>query len=433
MGMKKSRRRKKRISKIRSKAKAAKTKKTTSKTKKTRPSRRRNVGKPAPAPKAKVVKTTETRPSRRRNVGKPAPAPAPKAKAVKTTGPGMSMRDKARARHANFKATGVQTHGGTRKNYTKKEAMKIEKALGRGSFRTVTRGARNPLGDRRAVQNAVSMQINTPFGPVADGAKYAENITNYGMRFGKTPEARAKAYEQSLDPNSFKGLSDGMTFGSGPVASGDAYARGLNADLNNTENRLRAGRNLFSRLTLGTVPPVRRLTDKEIADRRVSINRGPKGGARFNPTLAKQQDRPKTMQVGGDRPLVAQAQTTATTAPADEEAVKEEEVQEVQADTAQQNYPDLSDISQDEYNTVIEGINQIETTGGNNVSSQPDVASIAQTTGVDPGIIERILAGYRGKKRIKFGTGKNESLKLRRGNVGFTSRIPDFVLSSLNV
>ena len=77
------------------------------------------------------------------------------------------------------------------------------------------------------------------------------------------------------------------------------------------------------------------------------------------------------------------------------------------------------------------------TGGGENVtgsnSTTPDVATIAQTTGIDPGIIERILAGYRGKKRIKFGTGKNESLKLRRGNVGFMSRIPNFILSSLNI
>ena len=85
----------------------------------------------------------------------------------------MSMRDKARARHQNFKATGVQTHGGTRKNYTRREAQKIERALGRGSFKTVTRGARNPLGNRQAVQNAVNMQNNTPFGPVADGGAYS--------------------------------------------------------------------------------------------------------------------------------------------------------------------------------------------------------------------------------------------------------------------
>ena len=138
------------------------------------------------------------------------------------------------------------------------------------------------------------------------------------------------------------------------------------------------------------------------------------------------------MQVGGDRPLVPQAQTTATTAPADEEAVKEEEVQ---PDTVEQNLPDLSDISNEEYESVMEQLTG-DTAGGSGSgsdSSPPDVASIAQTTGIDPGIIERILAGYRGKKRIKFGTGKNESLKLRRGNVGFMSRIPQFILSSLNI
>ena len=57
----------------------------------------------------------------------------------------MSMTDKAKARDQNFKATGVQTFGGTRQNYSLKEAMKIEKALGKGSFSTVTRGAKNPL------------------------------------------------------------------------------------------------------------------------------------------------------------------------------------------------------------------------------------------------------------------------------------------------
>ena len=152
----------------------------------------------------------------------------------------------------------------------------------------------------------------------------------------------------------------------------------------------------------------------------------------FNPNKpsrnlkATDPGRPKSQQQGTTSYLEPVNTTAATTAPADEETVKEEEVQ---PDTAEQNLPDLADISQDEYDTVMEGINQIETTGGNNT----DVASIAQTTGVDPGIIERILAGYRGKKRIKFGTGKNESLKLRRGNVGFTSRIPNFILSSLNV
>ena len=197
MGRKRRARRARRVKRIRSRAKAARTKKTTSR--RTRPSQRRNT-----RPKAKAAPT--------KTVTKKTESSAPKSRQQK-------MRDAARKRNENFKKTGVQTHGGTRRNYTKREATKIEKALGRGSFSRVTGGARNPLGDRQAVQNAVNMQENAAFGPLADGAQYAQNITNYGMRFGKTPEARARAYEQSLDPNSFKGLSDGMTFGSGPVAS----------------------------------------------------------------------------------------------------------------------------------------------------------------------------------------------------------------------
>jgi len=119
------------------------------------------------------------------------------------------------------------------------------------------------------VKSPDTLGRDVSFGPVADGATYARNITNYGMKYGKTPEARGKAYEQSLNPNSFKGLSDGQTFGVGPVASGDAYARGLNTDNKNVENRLRQIRNIGSTLTGGLIPSVRKLTDKEIADRRI--------------------------------------------------------------------------------------------------------------------------------------------------------------------
>ena len=110
---------------------------------------------------------------------------------------------------------------------------------------------------------------NVSFGPVRDGDTYARNITNFGMKYGRTPEARGKAYEQTLNPKSFKGLSDGQTFGVGPVASGDAYARGLNTDNKNLENRLRQVRNIGSTLTGGLIPSVRKLTDKEVADRRI--------------------------------------------------------------------------------------------------------------------------------------------------------------------
>ena len=45
-----------------------------------------------------------------------------KSTKLKSITPGMSMKEKAKVRHHNFKTTGVQTHGGTKKNYSKKEA-----------------------------------------------------------------------------------------------------------------------------------------------------------------------------------------------------------------------------------------------------------------------------------------------------------------------
>lgn len=409
MGMKRSRRRKRKIAARRARAKAARTKKTT---KRTRPSRRRNTAprRAAPAPRAK-------------NTAAPSTTKAPSAPKTRM----QKIRDAARKRHENFKKTGVQTHGGTRRNYTKREANKIEKALGRGSFGRVTGGARNPLGDRQAVQNAVNMQENAAFGPLADGAQYAQNITNYGMRFGKTPEARAKAYEQSLDPNSFKGLSDGMTFGSGPVASGDAYARGLNADLNNTENRLRAGRNILSRLTLGAVPSVRRLTDKEIADRRGSINRGPKGGARFSSRLAAQQDRPKTMQMGGDRRLVLGGEGKPNPNFVEEKPV-EKPVEDTTVNTSRE---DLNDVTRAAYDEAMAdyGSTTSGSGSGSTTTKTGPMGSMAGAMGMLAG-----FAGNRGRKRFRYGRKRGGDRMLSRGSQRFDAiKLPTFTFKGLNI
>ena len=202
MGMKRQKRRKSRIKKFKSRVKASRQKKSEGGGdggggKKSSPTNRRN-----------------------NNTGQ--------QKQLKTITRNMSMRQKARIRNENFKATGVQTHGGTKKNYSRAEARKIEKAFGPGSFSKVTglSESKNPLGDR-------TTKFETP-----------------------------AQYEQSLNPDSFKGLSDGVTSGVGPVASGDAYARGLNVDNKNVEN--------IGRSILNKIPGVnlRKLTDKEIADSR---------------------------------------------------------------------------------------------------------------------------------------------------------------------
>ena len=86
-----------------------------------------------------------------------------------------------------------------------------------------------------------------------------------------TSEQLGDAYKSTLNPDSFKGLSDGETFGSGPVASGEDYARGLNVSpYGSVENTMRS--------VVGKIPLVNRipgvntrlLTDKEIADKRIS-------------------------------------------------------------------------------------------------------------------------------------------------------------------
>ena len=119
-----------------------------------------------------------------------------------------------------------------------------------------------------------------------------------------TSEQLGDAYKSTLNPNSFKGLSDGETFGSGPVASGEDYARGLNVSpYGSVENTMRS--------VVGKIPGInmlpgvntRLLTDKEIADKRISaqnqlayrkemskIKKGASGGNRLpvTPTVIEE-------------------------------------------------------------------------------------------------------------------------------------------------
>jgi len=122
------------------------------------------------------------------------------------------------------------------------------------------------------------------FGPTVDrfgrGDDYARNINEFGMRFGDTSEARADAYNNTLTGR--KNLFDNATSGSGPVASGDAYARGL--EVSRFGSPMNAGKTI-----LNTIPGVnfRLQNDKELAD---SVGRAP--------TLTKPKSR-------GARPLAA--------------------------------------------------------------------------------------------------------------------------------
>jgi len=145
--------------------------------------------------------------------------------------------------------------------------------------------------------------------PSQEAVDKAAGITAGGLNIGgggftpdnpSDPNARAiQNYKSTLNPNSFKGLSDGETFGSGPVISGDDYARGLNVSpYGSVENTMRS--------VVGKIPGInmipgvntRLLTDKEIADKRISAQ----NQLAYRKEMSKIK---KGASGGGARPLAA--------------------------------------------------------------------------------------------------------------------------------
>ena len=346
----------------------------------------------------------------------------------KTTTPKSNMdkiRDAARARHENFKKTGVQTFGGTRRNYSTREAEKIRDA---GlNFSKVTGGAKNPLA-RAPINPNIKVGELMP-GVEGFGMANIDKFMSPNVNYDFSKRDTSLPSMSTLAKADLSGFSKSLGINRDNFGGGKNAFSGSPSDLGYTMRDMFQAKDLGNMTTNALTKYVPGLTirPQSMADRDQQTFLG------FNPNRpsrnlkATDPGRPKSQQQGTNSYL-APVNATATTAPVDEDVIESEVEDPIQED---QQLPDLGDISEDEYETVIN-----ELTGGNNTgtdSSTPNVAAIAQTTGVDPGIIERILAGYRGKKRIKFGSGKNESLKLRRGDVGFTSRIPNFILSSLNV
>ena len=338
------------------------------------------------------------------------------------------IRDAARVRHENFKKTGVQTFGGTRRNYSTREAEKIRDA---GlNFSKVTGGAKNPLA-RAPINPNIKVGELMP-GVEGFGMANIDKFMSPNVNYDFSKRDTSLPSMSTLAKADLSGFSKSLGINRDNFGGGKNAFSGSPSDLGYTMRDMFQAKDLGNMTTNALTKYVPGLTirPQSMADRDQQTFLG------FNPNRpsrnlkATDPGRPKSQQQGTTSYLEPVNTTAATTAPADEETVIEEEVQ---PDPVEQNYPDLEGITQDEYDATMEAI----TGGGENVtgsnSTTPDVATIAQTTGIDPGIIERILAGYRGKKRIKFGTGKNESLKLRRGNVGFMSRIPNFILSSLNI
>ena len=313
-------------------------------------------------------------------------------------------QDAAKKRIAAKKAAEAKAAAAKKKAPAKKTTTTKATTTRKDTAKTTRESAFNKQLKKVQAANNVS------FGPVRDGATYARNITNYNMKYGATPAIRGKAYEQSLNPNSFKGLSDGMTFGVGPVASADAYARGLNTDNKNVENRLRQVRNLGSTLTGGLISPVRKLTDKEISDRRMRVAARRKANFMGRPT-------------GGKKSHVDPVRTPPLPSELIEETQPTTDIGREQTGT---DSNELTRIQNQAYSTTLSN-NLAGLAGDFDFSMQPHGSqmSISEAPGLQAG-------QFRGRRRIRrFNRGRRRGAgdSFRRGG----RRIQEFTSTQLNI
>ena len=98
------------------------------------------------------------------------------------------VQQAAAKRHANFKKTGVQTHGGTRKSYSKSEARKIQKA---GlSFSKVTGGAANPLNRAPSTAGVKVGEMKPEFATSLTGTDYSKFAApNINYNYSERPQS----------------------------------------------------------------------------------------------------------------------------------------------------------------------------------------------------------------------------------------------------
>jgi len=107
------------------------------------------------------------------------------------------VQQAAAKRHANFKKTlaktgkRVQTHGGTKKNYTKSEARALEKAHGGAAgFSRVTGGAANPLNRAPSTEGIKVGEVKPEFASPLTGTDYSQFAApNINYNYSERPKS----------------------------------------------------------------------------------------------------------------------------------------------------------------------------------------------------------------------------------------------------
>ena len=354
----------------------------------------------------KRIAAKRTRPSRRPAARKAAPAPKSRD---------QRMRDAARQRHANFKKTRVQTFGGTRKNYSKREAEKIQKA---GlNFSKVTGGAKNPLARPPANPNVKPGLVMPQVQSFVDSLgltnldKNAAPMVNYNFSqrntslpsMGQLAKTDLSGFAKSV------GADKRISGGSG---SRNAFSARPDSNLNM--------RDLFQAKDLGnmTTNAINTMVDKIpiIGEKLPNIM----------PMSMTDRDRQKYLGYNPNKPssyLKAtdpgrpKGQRQGTGNYIEPEAMQQQfvEPEPVENTTVEESTPlsNLTEIQQDAYNTALQNYNagtgysgQGEGTGFGNLSQE---------------VIAALMAGNRGQKRFRYGTARkrgSDSL-LTRGSERF--------------
>ena len=395
--------------------------------KKTRPSRRRNVGKAAPPPKKRTPPTNNKTPKyRSRKEG--LDANRKRIEAKKTVAPksrDQKMRDAARKRHENFKKTRVQTFGGTRKNYSKREAEKIRDA---GlNFSKVTGGAKNPLARPPINPNIKPGELMPEVQSFVDSVGLTDLSKNaYPNAFNQTFDTSLPSIGQ-LAKTDLSGFAKSVGANkriSGSLGSRKAFSARPDSNLNM--------RDLFQAKDLGnmTTNAINTVVDKiPIIGKKLPnlrpmsmTDRDRQKYLGYNPNkpsgYLKQQER----NIGGKG---SKSSIIDAPPPLPSELIEETQpTTDIGRDQSGTDSNDLTRIQSQAYNTAL--TNNIAGLGGDfDFGPQGSQMSISEAPGLQAGM-------SRGRRRIRrFGRGRRRGAgdSFRRGG----RRIQEFKSTQLNI
>ena len=399
----------------------------------------RRKARPAPKKRKKLTnKKTPRRSVKKRVVNKKTPkyrsrkegldANRKRIEAKKTVAPksrDQKMRDAARKRHENFKKTRVQTFGGTRKNYSKREAEKIRDA---GlNFSKVTGGAKNPLARPPINPNIKPGELMPEVQSFVDSVGLTDLSKNaYPNAFNQTFDTSLPSIGQ-LAKTDLSGFAKSVGANkriSGSLGSRKAFSARPDSNLNM--------RDLFQAKDLGnmTTNAINTVVDKiPIIGKKLPnlrpmsmTDRDRQKYLGYNPNkpsgYLKQQER----NIGGKG---SKSSIIDAPPPLPSELIEETQpTTDIGRDQSGTDSNDLTRIQSQAYNTAL--TNNIAGLGGDfDFGPQGSQMSISEAPGLQAG-------QFRGRRRIRrFNRGRRRGAgdSFRRGG----RRIQEFTSNQLNI